>query len=724
MLDVNAREELAARCYMCLGQAAAAEKVFRFLLERNPHSAVYVQGYLLSKGIGSGKAASHDAALPILQDLEAWWPDSLAISAASLRRLSGSEFEQRVERQFVRACQKGVPSLFNSLKQYYDEADKREVIGAVAEKYRLAWQEAATTAAAATDDPVESPSAYLWSLYFLAQHYSYVGKNGLARAYIQSAIAHTPTLPELHMTKARILKRVGALRPAAAASETARLLDGQDRYVNCKAVEYALRIDDVGAAVDRAGRFTSKISDSPAADLIEQQAFWFMASEAAALLRRGEYAMALKRLTSIEETTDQLWHDQVDFHFWSVRKFNLRAYVSAMRYWDSVYSHPVAIQGALYLVDLCLRLYDCPELVDNQLAAAAADSGPRVGTIQAQMQTEMQTEASSAKLSANQKKRMKAKHKAEAAKKAADEAKYEDTEPKLPDPDPTGIEALRELDVLARAQQTCGYLQRSAADNVHTWLLTFAWAVRAENWLVAVRAAKQIQRLDPQHPDLHLAMLQLALHASFATAATAIGSAPGVVTALKDALASLIPCSASPESIHAQFLQRYSDLPEHTLAAARGLLLLSPPRRKDEPSARRDEIVELVLSLPQKAKAKQQTDAVSAAPKPTHPLEPADSCERAHDRSRINIEGQLSPYKDPTLISLVSGLDLLRDPKVAAPAAAVDEYLSAARQVWPDCDAFKTESMLQAEAHEQQKALQAWEAVTDHSLNGSARQVL
>lgn len=53
---------------------------------------------------------------------------------------------------------------------------------------------------------IEPPTAYVWTLYFLAQHYDKQRKTDLALQTIDKAIEHTPTLVELYMTKGRILK--------------------------------------------------------------------------------------------------------------------------------------------------------------------------------------------------------------------------------------------------------------------------------------------------------------------------------------------------------------------------------------------------------------------------------------------------------------------------------------------------------------------------------------
>jgi Flp pilus assembly protein TadD len=69
-------------------------------------------------------------------------------------------------------------------------------------------------------------------------------------------MAHTPSLPELSMLKARILKRAGDVDGALQAMTEARLLDGQDRFLNSKSAKYHLRADQVAEAEGVVGLFT------------------------------------------------------------------------------------------------------------------------------------------------------------------------------------------------------------------------------------------------------------------------------------------------------------------------------------------------------------------------------------------------------------------------------------------------------------------------------------
>ena len=64
------------------------------------------------------------------------------------------------------------------------------------------------------------------------------------------------------MLKARILKRAGDVDGALQAMTEARLLDGQDRFLNSKSAKYHLRADQVAEAEGVVGLFTKARSAS------------------------------------------------------------------------------------------------------------------------------------------------------------------------------------------------------------------------------------------------------------------------------------------------------------------------------------------------------------------------------------------------------------------------------------------------------------------------------
>lgn len=163
---------------------------------------------------------------------------------------TGDEFTHLTEAYIRRGLTKGIPSLFADLKSLYVDSEKQHIIEQIGESLLNEY-----TAESPTETDNE-PTTYLWTLYFLAQHYSFLGQFAKALELLETALVHTPTLPELHMCKARALKRGGDALGAAKCMNDARLLDGQDRFLNTKTGKYLLRAGMVDEANSMFGLFT------------------------------------------------------------------------------------------------------------------------------------------------------------------------------------------------------------------------------------------------------------------------------------------------------------------------------------------------------------------------------------------------------------------------------------------------------------------------------------
>ena len=158
----------------------------------------------------------------------------------------GDRFRELATPYIKAALEKGVPSLFADVKALYRDSAKRQAIQDIVEGLRE--QLTATTG--------PEPTTYLWTLYFLAQHYSYLSNHDHALELLALAVAHTPTLPELYTFKGRVLKRCGDPFGAALALDEARVLDLQDRFLNTKCAKYRLRAGLIDEANDILGLFT------------------------------------------------------------------------------------------------------------------------------------------------------------------------------------------------------------------------------------------------------------------------------------------------------------------------------------------------------------------------------------------------------------------------------------------------------------------------------------
>jgi peptide alpha-N-acetyltransferase len=160
----------------------------------------------------------------------------------------------------MRGLKKGIPSLFVDLKPLYQDTQKRAIIEELVDGYQRSLEEGCLPDESPNDVVEEPdsdvPTTYLWTLYYLAQHFSHIGQHPRALSLLSSAITHTPTLPELHTLRGRILKRLGDPHGASIAVNEARLLDGQDRFLNTKSAKYKLRASLIEEASDTFGLFT------------------------------------------------------------------------------------------------------------------------------------------------------------------------------------------------------------------------------------------------------------------------------------------------------------------------------------------------------------------------------------------------------------------------------------------------------------------------------------
>lgn len=266
----------------------------------------------------------------------------------------------------TRMFDRGVPSTFANLKHLYQDSFKKETLAILAEEYLEASRSSAGDAEPSNDDGFKDQGA---AIYFLAQHYNYHRSRDLAKAmeYTEKAINLKPTEVDFHMTKARILKHQGNLQQASETMDYARSLDARDRYINSKAAKYQLRNNENEKALSKTlGLFTrAETVGGPLADLMEMQAVWFLAEDGEAWARRGNLGLALKRFHAVYNIFDVWQEDQFDFHTFSLRKGQIRAYMDLVRWEDRLREHPFYSRVALDAIRIYLGMFDKPKNVNG-----------------------------------------------------------------------------------------------------------------------------------------------------------------------------------------------------------------------------------------------------------------------------------------------------------------------------------------------------------------------
>lgn len=214
-------------------------------------------------------------------------------------------------------------------------------------------------------DKTQPTTSYIWTLYYLTQHYSQIRQYEKALETVKAAIEHTPTLPELYLAQGRALKRLGNQAGACESVEIARELDGQDRFLNGKSAKYLIRNGEIEKAEQLLSLFTRKAAPSSAYDLCDMEALWFMREEAKSYGQKQEYGMALKRLHQVFDTFNQWEEDQYDFHIYCLRKYTIRSYLTTLKLEDELRQNKNYIDSAIEAARIYYQLHDDSSLVEK-----------------------------------------------------------------------------------------------------------------------------------------------------------------------------------------------------------------------------------------------------------------------------------------------------------------------------------------------------------------------
>ncbi|GAA5824891.1 hypothetical protein JCM11251_005383 [Rhodosporidiobolus azoricus] len=521
--DRSAYATQRARLLLDLNRTESAIWAWETLLGENPDSREYITSMVRAKGgdCDDKSAEGRKKALSILDELAEKYPTSNGIKRLTLDIATGDDFVSRLTPYLLTSLRKGIPSLFADIKALYklpdgEGAEKAKAVGDVVERFRkdLEAKGAVVTADEGDDDSVDSPSTYLWTLYFLASHHSHPlnpsSSQSLALSTLSIASTHTPSLPELLILRARILKRSGDPVGAATAMEEARELDGQDRFLNSKAAKYAIRKGDCAGAEKTVGLFTKKDAPSPLEDLVEMQCLWFLQEEGDAYVAKEDWGRALKRYHQIYDIFQEIEEDQYDFHAYCMRKQTLNAYIELLRFENRLRDHPHYARAASSAIKIYLAMHHSPA----SFPEAPKENGTAVNGDAAEKEKKEREEkekkeaeekekkeeeekaAAAAQASSSGKKDKRGKGKkgtaatpaSAAAASSADKDKKKDDDDEEPpaalnvytDSDPTGFSLLNtgRSSPLDQATLFLTHLEKVRPADVRTWTLAAEVAIR------------------------------------------------------------------------------------------------------------------------------------------------------------------------------------------------------------------------------------------------------
>ncbi|KAI4912693.1 hypothetical protein J4E90_006099 [Alternaria incomplexa] len=486
-LDRTAALELKAKYLLELGRKEEAEKAYRILLSRNSEYRAYFDG--LEKALGLDR--SNDADIEKLNELYQSFASKNQRNDAARRIpldfLQGEAFKTQADAYLRGKLNKGVPSTFPNIKSLYRDEEKKAVI----EELVLGYASSKPTSDESNGDNSDRFDEAV--LYFLAQHYNYVQSRDLEKAmeYIDKLLEKDPKSVDYNQTKARIYKHMGDVQKAAEILDQARELEKGDRYINTKCAKYQLRNNENETALNTMSKFTrNETVGGPLGDLHDMQCMWYLLEDGEAYLRQEKLGLALKRFTAIADIFD-VWHeDQFDFHSFSLRKGQIRAYIDMVRWEDHLRDHPFFTRAATQAVELYVRLADNPKLSSSdELDFDKLDP------------TERKKAQKKAKKDREMAEKAEAERKAAAAAKAT--AKGDDGETKKEDQDPNGEKLLQTKQPLEDALRFLQPMLELAPKNIGAQNVGFEVYLRRNKYLLALKCLQSAREIDPENPKLH-----------------------------------------------------------------------------------------------------------------------------------------------------------------------------------------------------------------------------
>lgn len=552
---------------LCLaaGKHEEAEKVYRELLHLNPENYNYYVGLQKAMGLvpasGSGSLSAEQVGKlqASFAELQKLFPRANAPTRIVLDFLEGDAFTAELANYVRPRLRSGKPSLFSELKSLYarDHAhalvhsDKVNRIEQQFEGYLRSLRDHRKFDV--SDAQEESPSTLAFTLHFAAQHFDSRGDYQRALLLIEEAIAHTPTLINLYVAKARIHKHAGSYREAAAQMEVARKLDLADRYLNTVSTKYQLRADQKEQAEATVSLFT-KWDAAGQSNLYEMQASWYELELAAAYRRAGDLPNAITQYGNVIKHFHDFDEDQLDFHAYCIRKLTLRAYLDMLQWENNVHSHRFYYRAATNLVECYLAWLEQQERAREQSNAA---KGP----------VDESEEAKAKRKEESKRRRAEAKSRAEQPQTRSSEDGTDRTEEK---PSPSATVDMSKVDSVAEATKLVRILEKSNADKLHTHVLAVQVYLRAGNYSAALAALKKAKEQQPDHPDVHRSFIRF-FHHTANTAETA-----------RVAEASALLGEQTLEQANDAFLAKHSGSLPHLLAGAEMKVLLGGAQKKAE----------------------------------------------------------------------------------------------------------------------------------------------
>ncbi|WOL15048.1 N-alpha-acetyltransferase 15, NatA auxiliary subunit isoform X1 [Canna indica] len=496
MVDKLAFREQLASILLKLGFFKEAETIYRTLLIWNADNYKYFIGLQKCLGLYSenGEYTSNQIVRldALYQSLRYQYNQSSVVKRIPLDFLEGDKFREAADNYVRPFLTEGVASLFSDLSPLYDHSGKTTIL----EKLYFDIEHSIRRTGCFPGSLIKEPtSTFVWTMSLLSQHYDRRGQHHFALALIDEAIEHTPTMIDLYSIKGRILEHLGDLPAAAALASTARSMDPSDPYLNSACVRKMLHADQVELAEKIAVLFPR--GGDELNDLHNLHNMWYELDCGESYFRQGDLGRALKNFLAVEKHYSDMVEDQFDFHYYCLRKMNLRAYVSMLKFQDELHSHETFHKAAAGVIRCYIKLHDCR----SKLTTEEGDE-----MLELPYSWRKKIKQKQKKVEVSTKKEAEGQHGEEKTSGLSKSSEQQSSGPV--DQDPQGEKLLQVEDPLLEATKYLRLLQLNPTNSLETYILSFEVNMRKQKILLAFQALKQLIKLNDNDPDCHRCLIK------------------------------------------------------------------------------------------------------------------------------------------------------------------------------------------------------------------------
>lgn len=208
------------------------------------------------------------------------------------------------------------------------------------------------------DSAKNIPTHKLWCTYCLCLAHYKLGDYEESNYWLNLAIDHTPTYPELFLAKAKIFLCMGKIEEALCSFKRSVELDKSDRALASKYAKYLIRMDRNEEAYIVLSKFSRFRFGGVCNYLAETECVWFLVEDGESLLRQKLYGLALKRFHSIYQIYKKWSFLKFDYFTQCAEDGEFQEYIELVEWSDNLWSSTDYLRATLGALTIYLLLFE------------------------------------------------------------------------------------------------------------------------------------------------------------------------------------------------------------------------------------------------------------------------------------------------------------------------------------------------------------------------------